>query len=230
MNPSPDQKGEKIEMKRTIILVAVGIMISSLLAFGQQVYRWTDEKGALHFTDDPSLIPEKFRGQIKEKEPPMEPVPPAASAPSKGAPSKEVAPKGASPKGAPPQKAPVKEESTQAPVKPEANPAPEQKDLLGRGKGWWQARVREWNGKLLTAQKNYESVYADWKGKEKELEQAKFKPDSLKRKLKAEAQTLEAKAKDWERQIAEAKNMLEKVLPREADQYRADPNWLKVEK
>ena len=115
-------------------------------------------------------------------------------------------------------------------MKPEPKPTPEQKDLLGRGEDWWRARAKEWNEKLLSAQKNYESANADWKSKEKELEQSKFKPDSLKRKLRAEIQTLEGRAKDWERQIAEAKNMLEKVLPKEAEQDRADPNWLKIEK
>jgi hypothetical protein len=220
------RKEKKIEMKRTIFLVAIGIMISSLLAFGQQVYRWTDEKGTIHLTDDPTLVPEKFRDQIKEKEPPKEPAPPAVPKPSK-----EVPPKGASSKETPakqePQQTPVKPQSKQAPVKQEPTPAPDQKDLMGRGEDWWRARVREWNEKLLSAQKNYESVNADWKGREKELEQSKFKPDSLKRKLRAEVQTLEGKAKDLERQIAEAKNMLEKVLPKEAEQYRADPNWLK---
>ena len=211
-------KEKKIEMKRTIFLVAIGIMISSLLAFGQQVYRWTDEKGTIHLTDDPTLVPEKFRDQIKEKELPKEPAPPAVPKPSK-----EVPTKGAPSKGGPSRDAPPKE----IPPKQEPKPAPEQKDLLGRGEDWWRARVREWNEKLLTAQKNYESANADWKGREKELEQSKFKPESLKRKLRAEVQTLEGKAKDLERQIAEAKNMLEKVLPKEAEQYRADPNWLK---
>ncbi len=215
-------------MKRIIFLVALGIIISSLPAFGQQVYRWTDEKGTIHLTDDPTLVPEKFRDQIKEKEPPKEPAPPAASKPSKEAPSKGVPPKEIPVKPESKQ-APVKPESKQAPVKPEPTP-PSQKDLLGRGEDWWRARVREWNEKLLSAQKNYESAHADWKSKEKELEQSKFKPDSLKRKLKAEIPKLEAKAKDWERQVAEAKNMLQKVLPKEAEQYRADPNWLKIEK
>jgi hypothetical protein len=38
---------------------------------------------------------------------------------------------------------------------------------------------------------------------------------------------LESKAKDWEKQIEDAKNILEKVLPKEADNYHADPAWLK---
>jgi hypothetical protein len=30
------------------------------------VYRWEDEAGVLHFTDDPSSIPEKYRGRVKD--------------------------------------------------------------------------------------------------------------------------------------------------------------------
>jgi len=63
--------------------------------------------------------------------------------------------------------------------------------------------------------------------KEKELADAKFKPDSLKRKLKAEIKELEVKVKDRERERNEAKNMLEKVLPKQAEDYKADPAWLK---
>lgn len=31
----------------------------------EQVYRWTDEKGAIHFTDDVSKVPEKFRREAE---------------------------------------------------------------------------------------------------------------------------------------------------------------------
>jgi hypothetical protein len=41
---------------------------------------------------------------------------------------------------------------------------------------------------------------------------------------------LEGKAKDWEKQMMEAKNMLEKVLPKQAEDNRANPDWVKIEK
>jgi len=31
----------------------------------EEVYRWTDEKGTIHFTDDVSKIPEKFRREAE---------------------------------------------------------------------------------------------------------------------------------------------------------------------
>lgn len=87
--------------------------------------------------------------------------------------------------------------------------------------------MKEWNDKLSNAQKSYDLVYADLKTKEKELVEAKFKPDSLKRKLKAEIKELEGKLKDREKERDEAKNMVEKVLPKQATDDGADPTWLK---
>jgi hypothetical protein len=34
---------------------------------------------------------------------------------------------------------------------------------------------------------------------------------------------------DQKRQVDEAKNMLEKVLPKQAEESRADPSWLKID-
>ncbi len=39
---------------------------------------------------------------------------------------------------------------------------------------------------------------------------------------------LEEKVNDWKKQREEAKNMLEKVLPKEAEEFNADPNWVKI--
>jgi seryl-tRNA synthetase len=108
-------------------------------------------------------------------------------------------------------------------------PSPQQKDMLGRGEEWWRAKTVEWNEKLKTARKNYESAYGERKAKEQELETSKFKPDSFKRKLKAEIKALEEKVKDWEKQMKEAGNMIENVLPKQAQDDRANPDWLKIE-
>ena len=35
-------------------------------SFSEEIYRWTDEKGTVHFTDDASKIPEKYRGEAEE--------------------------------------------------------------------------------------------------------------------------------------------------------------------
>ena len=55
------------------------------------IYRWEDESGVIHFTDDPASIPEKFRGKSRE----ILKTPPAAGKPSvstMGAPSSPPGP------------------------------------------------------------------------------------------------------------------------------------------
>ncbi|MGZ3493299.1 MAG: DUF4124 domain-containing protein [Thermodesulfobacteriota bacterium] len=195
-------------MRRIALFIfAVSVWSSLMLAFGQEVYRWVDEKGIVHFTDDPTLVPEKYRGQVQQKMPSKEPSPPQPT-PSR----------------------PVEPSKTMEPVReiPPGSGAV-QKDALGRGEEWWRATARDWNQKFVTYRTNYENAYNEWKAKEQELEEAKFKPDSLKRKLKSEIKELEEKAKNWEIQMNEAKNMIETVLPNQARDYRANPEWLKIE-
>ena len=186
-------------MKRTALLIFIGLILYGAVSWGQEIYQWTDEKGILHFTDDMSLVPERYRNQVQKKKVPKEP----------------------SPLPRPPDTTEEKEEIS--------SPVPEQKDTVGRGEEWWRMKVEEWNEKLLLANQNYETAYAEWKAKEKELEESKFKPKSLQRKLMAEMKLLEDRMKEWEKQKEEAKNMLENVLPKEAEEFKADPDWIKIE-
>ena len=32
-----------------------------------EIYKWMDEKGTVHFTEDPATIPEKYRGSVKSR-------------------------------------------------------------------------------------------------------------------------------------------------------------------
>ncbi len=182
---------------RIIFPLILWIIVSSGMATGQEIYRWVDEKGVVHFTDDLTKVPERYQDQVKTKKLTKEPPSPSPI----------------------PAEVAVPRESESLPVT---------KDLLGRGEEWWQAKVREWNDKLKEAQKNYETAYSAWKAKERELEESKFKPDSLKRRIRAEIKILEEKTMGWERQVEEAKTMLEKVLPKQAEDYKANPNWLKL--
>jgi hypothetical protein len=188
-------------MKRTGLLILIGLIFYCAVSWGQEIYQWVDGKGTLHFTDDLSLVPERYRNQVQKKKSPKEPSPPLS---------------------------PQVDQSDETERKFE--PPPEQKDLMGRGEEWWRTKAEEWSEKLLNANKNYDTAYTAWKTKEKELEQSKLKPKSFQRKLKTEIKVLEGKAKEWEKQREEAKNMLEKVLPKEAEESKADPDWIKIEK
>jgi peptidoglycan hydrolase CwlO-like protein len=55
-------------MKKCILLA----FLATFLAFpvNGEVYKWTDSRGTVHFTDDPSLIPEEHRPKVFETETP----------------------------------------------------------------------------------------------------------------------------------------------------------------
>jgi len=48
-----------------ILYLCLGLDIPFL--FSEEIYRWTDEKGTIHFTDDASAIPEKYRREAEKK-------------------------------------------------------------------------------------------------------------------------------------------------------------------
>jgi hypothetical protein len=47
-------------MKKMGFSIFMGLILCCSLAFGQEVYRWVDEKGTVHFTDDLGQVPEKY--------------------------------------------------------------------------------------------------------------------------------------------------------------------------
>jgi len=186
-------------MKKIGFLIVVGWILFSFSAFGEETYQWVDDKGTVHFTDDISLVPEKYQDQVKEKKTPKEPTSSPTVTPPRG----------------------------KGPKEPEE--AIEKKDLLGRGEDWWRDKAMEWKQKLTKSQKDYAAAVTALKAKEKELEDAKFRPKSFQRKLEAEIKVLEEKMNEQKKQVDEAKNMLEKVLPKQAEEYRADPSWVRVD-
>ena len=52
-------------MMKRILLILLSILIAEV-SFGG-VYKWVDEKGVVHFTDDATQIPEKYRRAIEER-------------------------------------------------------------------------------------------------------------------------------------------------------------------
>jgi hypothetical protein len=184
-------------MKKICSFISIALLTLSFSAFSQEIYQWVDKKGTIHFTDDLTLVPEKFRDQVHRRRPPQEPSPSPSPRPQ------------------------------DMERRPSSQPSPDQRDLLGRDEQWWRAKAKEWEDKFQNAQKDYEKAYQALKAKEKELEDSTFKPNSVRRRMKAEIKELEEKAKAAEKEVEEAKRMLEKVLPTQAEEDLADPKWLK---
>jgi hypothetical protein len=82
-------------MKR---IAVIAVVLSVLFPPGSRadIYRWEDETGAAHFTDDPSNIPPAYRGKattvIREAPRGPEPPPPAPGRPDAAAPQPAPAP------------------------------------------------------------------------------------------------------------------------------------------
>ncbi len=182
---------------KKLFFVPVILLMFCLSAYGQQLYRWVDEKGTVHFSDDLTLVPDRYRNQVEKKQLPKEPD----SSPA-----------------APSQRTGIKTEPPTPPAK---------RDLLGRGEAWWRAKAKEWNDKLEEAQKKYDSASQALKDKERQMEDSKLKPHHQRKNLEKEVKELEEKAKEREKELEEVRNMVEKVLPRQAEEDKADPSWLK---
>ena len=188
-------------MKKIGWLIFLGFIFHWSMSWSQEFYQWVDDRGIPNFADDLGRVPEKYRNQVRERKQ-LEKSSPSLSPQSfKGTGNSEP---------------------------PPDQPA-ERKDVMGRGGDWWKAKAREWNERLLVAEKNYETAAKAYKSKEKELEGAKFKPKSFQRKITSEVKALEEKMNDWKKKKEEAKNMLEKGLPQEAAEHRADPDWLRID-
>ena len=55
-------------MKKTVFIAALTVSLLMIPFLGHpEVYKWLDEKGTVHFTDDNSRIPEKYEKQVEKR-------------------------------------------------------------------------------------------------------------------------------------------------------------------
>ena len=72
-------------MRRLSLVLIIPVLIGIVSLGFAQMYKWVDEKGTVHYTDDPSRIPERYRLEAESREvreektppkPPTQPAPP----------------------------------------------------------------------------------------------------------------------------------------------------------
>ncbi len=169
------------------------IILLTLLAIEpsySQVYRWVDEKGVVHFTDDFMNIPEKYRPKM----------------------DKVGVPEG------------------KAEAKPEGEPVTKKKgeiyrDQLGRGEEYWKNRVEEWSKKLKTAQEKIENLRIKYNELTERINDSKSTAERS--HLRKERDQTKQEMDQQRNQAEEAKLMLEKKIPEEAELYKARSEWIK---
>jgi hypothetical protein len=62
-----------MRIRRSCWIILVFFFVLSPFSFSGEVYRWTDEQGTVHFTDDLSNIPEQYLDQVIKRKGPEEP-------------------------------------------------------------------------------------------------------------------------------------------------------------
>jgi clan AA aspartic protease (TIGR02281 family) len=58
--------------KMRLILLCIALLAILILPSYAEMYKWVDDKGTVHFTDDPSTIPEKYRENAETRKPSKE--------------------------------------------------------------------------------------------------------------------------------------------------------------
>ena len=160
-----------------------------------EFYKWIDEKGTIHFTDDYSKVPPSYRDQIEiEKDIQEEKIP---------LPTQEITPRS-------------KEEETR-------------RDIYGRDEAMWREKVRPWKEQFQEAIANFKNAHENFMEKIERLCQRRYGGRSTRSWYKfkiIELDRLRIERAKYEAQIVEANEMLKK-LEKEAEESKADPDWLK---
>lgn len=68
------ERGETMK-KLCFALALLILLVLGISPVFAQIYKWVDEKGTIHFTQDPSTIPEKYRGTARSRPSEEEPAP-----------------------------------------------------------------------------------------------------------------------------------------------------------
>ena len=170
-----------------IILIAFTLFIFLGQTSFAEVYRWIDEKGYVHFTDDVTQVPEKYRKEAERI----------------GGENDD------------------KTEGELAPTKKEEV----YRDRLGMNGADWKAKIEEWRKKLYLLQEKLEALrskYNELTGKFNDSRSSAERAG-----IRKERELVKNEMDQYRIQIGEAKDMLEKKIPEEAELYKAKPEWLK---
>jgi hypothetical protein len=188
-------------MKKIVLLVALtailGLLMVCFLAYAE-FYKWVDDKGTVHFTDDYSKVPTSYRDRVEVERGEVE------------------------------IRKNIQEEKVPLPTQKITPGSKEEirKDIYGQDEAWWKEKVRPWKEKLKEATTNYEIAQKKFMEKSEELSRKRYgSPTQYKFNIIELDRLREERAK-YEAQIAEANEMLRK-LSKEAEEVKANPVWLK---
>ena len=180
---------------KTIFFILL-FLFSTEFSFAE-VYKWVDEKGVVHFTDDIIQIPEKYRIEVERL----------------GISEDRVGTK-------------IEGESLPKKKVEETRPREETyRDRIGKGEEYWKGRVEEWNKKLNDAQERANNLRVKYNEMTEKFNESKSSAERT--YLRKERDQIKNEIEKYKTQIEEAKYMLEKKIPEEAEIFKAKPEWIK---
>lgn len=174
---------------KTIIILLFTIIFS--FPSHAQVYKWVDEKGVIHFSDDPGKIPEKYRQKMD----------------AIGFEEEKI------------DRRAVRE------LPPQDKREEPYRDRLGRGEEYWKNRVEEWRTRLRAAQEKAEELRLKYNELTEKINDAKS--TIARNQIRQERDRVKQEMNRYKGLIEEAKMMLEKKIPEEAEFYKAKQEWIK---
>ena len=99
------------------------------------------------------------------------------------------------------------------------------RDRLGRGEEYWKGRVEEWRKKLLESQERLELLRAKYNELTERYNDSKSTAE--RGTLRKEREQVKNEMDQCRIRIDEAKDIIEKKIPEEAELYKAKPEWIK---
>ena len=175
---------------QSIILLVFLFFVMSPMSFGE-VYKWVDEKGVTHFTDDMTQVPERFKPKAETID--------------------------------------TSEQKNDTRIEGESlvhtKKEDSYKDGLGRGEDYWKGLVEEWKNRLKEQQDKLGGLRAKYNVLTERYNDSRSTAERA--NLRRGRDQVKDEIDQCNAQIEEARGMIEKKIPEEAELYRAKPEWIK---
>ena len=181
------------------ILIIIFIFSSSYLSLADTVYKWTDKKGTVHFTDEKDSIPEKHQKKVKKIK--------FQSKVKKNS-----------------NKLPVieSESNKNKPKKKKTSYKPKWQIEESKLKAEWKEKVSKKIDHLNKKKSKFNIKQIEYNELLLKLKTRKF-PSNLKYKIAA----LETEISILKKELAEINNYIKNKLPKEARKAGIPPGWLR---
>src|SRR4030042_2316788 len=158
-----------------IIFLALILLFSTGLSFAE-VYKWVDEKGVVHFTDDFTQIPEKDQTKVERL----------------GTLEEKVDTRN--------EKDPLSKRKVEE-TRPREDPY---RDRIGKGEAYWKGRVEESSKKLKDAQEKVNNLRVKYNELTEKFNESKSSIERI--SLRKERDRIKDEIEKYKTEIEEAKN------------------------